>query len=347
MHVPMAIRRGCIGALVASLSFTAACASGGPASRSARTAASSPSSCAGRFTVAVHGSRLALPYCTNRSLRVRDTRVRRLVVVVHGTQRNAADYERFMLAAARAAHVSDALIVAPHFLDGSDHPARGVLRWTSDGWKQGDQSQTSPAVSSFAALDRLIGGIVASRRFPRLAEVVVAGHSAGGQFAERYAAANRLALRVPVRYVVANPSSYLYLSPERPVRGTTDSFAPPPAGDCRGYDDYKYGLRALNPYLTAVGAARIRAQFASRRVTYLLGANDTDPHDSSLDTACAAELQGAFRRQRGEAFFNYLGHLYGTRVYATQSERIVPGVAHDAAAMFASPDGRRVLFGGG
>ena len=83
----------------------------------------------------------------------------------------------------------------------------------SEGWKQGDGSKTSPPVSSFAALDRLIAGIVRSHRFPGLRHIVVAGHSAGGQFVERYAASTRLSVRVPVRYVVANPSSYLYLTP--------------------------------------------------------------------------------------------------------------------------------------
>jgi pimeloyl-ACP methyl ester carboxylesterase len=312
------VRRGCLGALLVTLCLPAC-------------GTQAATSCAGRFAVAAH---LALPYCTNRPLRTRDTGVRRLVIVVHGTQRNASDYERFMLAAARAAHVRDALVVAPRFSG-----------WSSEGWKQGDGSRSSPSVSSFAALDRPVAGIVRSHRFPGLRQVVVAGHSAGGQFVERYAASTRLSLRVPVRYVVANPSSYLYLTPERPVRGSTHRFAVPRARGCRGYDDYKYGLRALNPYLAAVGAARVKAQFATRRVTYLLGGRDTDPHDSSLDTSCAGELQGAFRLQRGEAFFNYLGHVYGPRVYATQAERIVPGVAHDAAAMFRSPVGRRVLFG--
>src|SRR3954447_25442061 len=143
MHV---VRRGCLAALLVSLCLPAC---GTEAS----------ASCAGRFRVAAH---LALAYCTNRALDARATGVRRLVIVVHGTQRNAADYERFMLAAARAAHVRDALVVAPRFRD-----------WSSEGWKQGDGSRTSPRVSSFAALDALIAGIVRSHRFPGLRQIVV------------------------------------------------------------------------------------------------------------------------------------------------------------------------------
>src|SRR3954468_6466454 len=138
MHVSGAVRRGCFAALLVGVT---GCAGAADTSSHTPAAASASASCAGRVTV----RSLKLPYCTNRPLRTRDTGVRRLVIVVHGTQRNASDYERFMLAAARAARVRDALVVAPHFLDGSDHPGRGVLHWSSEGWKQGDQSQTSPS----------------------------------------------------------------------------------------------------------------------------------------------------------------------------------------------------------
>src|SRR3954454_5901774 len=110
MHV--AIRRSCLAGLAASVLCAAGCASERRGSSDA-VRASASASCAGTFAIA----HLALPYCTNRSLRSRDARVRRLVIVVHGTQRNASDYQRFMVDAARAARVRDALIVAPHFLD--------------------------------------------------------------------------------------------------------------------------------------------------------------------------------------------------------------------------------------
>ena len=49
------------------------------------------------------------------------------------------------------------------------------------------------------------------------------GHSAGGQVAHRYAAASRAEENfgaVSFRYVVANPSTYLYLRAEREVDST-------------------------------------------------------------------------------------------------------------------------------
>lgn len=60
--------------------------------------------------------------------------------------------------------------------------------------------------------------------FPHLASIVVAGHSAGGQFVTRYQMANQVdgTLGVPVTYVVANPSAYPYLDNERPVAASAD-----------------------------------------------------------------------------------------------------------------------------
>jgi len=49
-------------------------------------------------------------------------------------------------------------------------------------------------------------------RFLNLRSIVLAGHSGEGQFMQRYAAVNQMEqkLGVSIRYVVANPSSYLY-----------------------------------------------------------------------------------------------------------------------------------------
>src|SRR2546421_125076 len=54
--------------------------------------------------------------------------------------------------------------------------------------------------------------------FPGMRAIVVAGHSAGGQFVARYQMSNRVhdSLGVPITYVVANPSSYAWPDATRP-----------------------------------------------------------------------------------------------------------------------------------
>ena len=80
-------------------------------------------------------------------------------------------------------------------------------------------------------MDRLLAALDDKARFPALKEIVVAGHSAGGQYVQP-------TLSALVRYLVANPSSYLYLEPWRPVNGN-------PAELCPGFNKYKYGLDEL------------------------------------------------------------------------------------------------------
>ena len=99
-------------------------------------------------------------------------------------------------------------------------------------------------VTAFGALDALLTRFADAQAFPALKAVVVAGHSAGGQLSQRYAAVARAdaalkARGVAVRIVVANPSSYLWFGAERPY--------PPAPGACPDYDRWKYGIRGAPP----------------------------------------------------------------------------------------------------
>jgi hypothetical protein len=114
--------------------------------------------------------------------------------------------------------------------------------------------------------------------FPNLIDVVLAGHPAGGQFVQRYAAANPE--RFPTRYIVANPSSYLYMDKQRWTGGSLDQFTVPTILEqsrCPTYNRYRYGLEGLNIYMQVVGESKIRSQYAERRVIYMLGEDDNDP----------------------------------------------------------------------
>ena len=171
---------------------------------------------------------------------------------------------------------------------------------------------------------------------------MVAGHSAGGQYVHRYAAGNQTEQSIggiAVRYIVANPSSYLYLGAERAVPGALDSFRVPDAGSCPGYNEWHYGLENLNQYMSAVPIEDIRSQLVARDVVYLLG--DADSLSSNLDRSCAAMLQGAYRYVRGLTLFNYMETYYpGHRHLA----KVVHGVGHSSRSMFVSDEGRAELF---
>ncbi|MBB4680642.1 alpha/beta fold hydrolase [Crossiella cryophila] len=264
------------------------------------------------------------------------TEARGAVVVVHGTGRNAQGYFDGMVKAAGTL-IERTAIIAPHFQTADDNPPQQDARWTNSGtgsWKDGGNAVRPTGLSSFTAVDHILRTLADKSRFPNLTKVTVAGHSAGGQFVQRYAAGSPAPAELTgleITYVTANPSSYLYLNSQRPALGS-----------CPGYDNYKYGLKQRNPYMSRPSADQIRARYSSRRVTYLLGERDT-LRDSSLDTECPAEAQGRNRFERGNAYFDSV-----TGQFPGLPHRLVtvPGIGHDGTAMFGSSQGRSAVFNG-
>ena len=117
------------------------------------------------------------------------------------------------------------------------------------GWEGGDPALAPAPASSFDALDAILARLADQRLFPNLKQVVVAGHSGGGQVVQRYAIAGKgeVALTkngIGVRYVIANPSSYAYFTAERPE--------PSIAASCPRYNNWKYGMEQRPPYLAAL-----------------------------------------------------------------------------------------------
>lgn len=73
-------------------------------------------------------------------------------------------------------------------------------------------------IVSFAAIDQVVTRLLSKRRYPNLQKITFLGHGGGGQFLHRYAVANTVdpAPGVHFKYVVANPSTLLFLNDERP-----------------------------------------------------------------------------------------------------------------------------------
>jgi hypothetical protein len=176
--------------------------------------------------------------------------------------------------------------------------------------------------------------------------IVLAGHSAGAQIVQRYAAVARgdTALAqagIALRFVVANPSSYLYFSADRPR--PAGGFAPfDGAADCPGFDRWKYGLAQAPAYVASQDPAAIERRYAEREVVYLLGTADNNPNHPLLDRSCAGRAQGKSRYERGIAYFDYLQRRDGAALRHRLVE--VPGIGHNNRGMFTSPAGLSVLL---
>lgn len=315
------------------------------------------------FPVRAEGRAVRMPYYATGDLLARHPAVTRFVVMMNGTLRNADVYFASTVAAANAAGAGPehALIVAPQLLAVPDaealRPDADIPYWTPEGWKVGERTvHPEGGPSSYEILDAILSAARDRDRFPALRTVVVAGHSAGGQFVHRYIPFTRAHAPleregIAVRYVVSNPSSYLYFD-DRRLDGD-GALAPYPRERCADYNRYRYGLEQLTDYgaaaVSAFGGAdgALAREYGRRAVAYLLGEADSDPNSDSLDKSCGAMAQGATRLERGQRYFRYIQALLGPAVLATHSLHIVPGVGHDHRAMFMSPAGLALLFGDG
>lgn len=241
-----------------------------------------------------------------------------LVVVVHGALRDSDRYLAHAQDASRRAG-SDALIVAPQFLSVADPVPEGTLYWDVEGWKGGYSALGPAAVSSFTAMDSLLDQFAA-------AEVVIFGNSAGGQFVNRYAAVGHgpdvLARRgVRVRFIIANPSTYLYFGQDRPY----------PVPDGTGVNRWRYGFDDAPAYVHT-GPRQSLHRYLGRDVTIVLGAQDTDRAARLLEVSPAAMAQGTNRFERGIRYDQHVrGHAREAGLTAGHNLIQLAGAGHAAS----------------
>ncbi|MDD1141040.1 lysophospholipase [Pseudomonas sp. TNT2022 ID233] len=271
-------------------------------------------------------------------------KIERVLIVIHGRLRNAETYRKSgEVAAELAGQTANTLVIAPQFLNESDVslyslPA-SVLRWQGNDWMGGGLSTGPNPLSSYAALDEIVGRLSDRKQFPDVKLIVIFGHSGGAQVVQRYAllAQEQPALKtegIRLRYVVANPSSYAYFNEQRPVAFDH--------AKCPGFNRWKYGLVDPPIYSGGQTPAQLEGRYVKREVIYLLGQQDTDPQHPALDKSCAAKAQGAYRLERGKLFFGYLLRRHPEGVNQRLVE--VPGVGHNGDGMLTSPEGQKALF---
>ncbi len=302
-----------------------------------------------------------LPVASNRELEADNGDVTRAIIVIHDIQRGSAEGIATLMTLSGASS-GEALILAPQFPLGVDiarfapylpEQGRNVARWSVEqGWQNGGDSflpSSKIGVSSFSAVDLLLLFLSDRRRFPVLEQVVVVGHGMGADFVQRYAAVGQApeVLKkegVTIRFLVANPSSYLYFTANRPSeRGPT--FAIPKETGCAEINDFPYGLNNLNAYTRRTGPHEIRMRYPERNVVYLVGGRIVT--DNFLDRGCAAAAQGQDRATRGKNYARYLTQTFGDALGGRHVFATIPNAGYDPVAVLGSFCGMEVLFGSG
>ena len=320
------------------------------------------------------------------SLDERNPQITRAFIVIHGTNRDADNYYRTALAAAfLGGALDDTVVISPRIASSErgcmDKLAPNEVSYacSGDSWRAGGPTAGNAKLTSFDFVDEILRKLARKEMFPNLKHIVVAGHSAGGQFVNRYEMANQVheKLGVPVTYVVADPSSYAYLDNTRPTsaawpvsagapgyvpappaapagaagrsgRGTADGRAnTPPSifrmpGDgrnCTTYDQWPYGIEHRGGYSARLTDDELKKQLASRPTTYMLGELDILPL-GGFDGSCSAMAQGPTRLARGIAFGKYVNEKFG----AHHETKVIPLCGHNARCIFTSEPALPILF---
>lgn len=246
--------------------------------------------------------------------------------------------------------------MAPYFPNGDDKnygypwinglkPGQGsitnCLVWSGSQWSAGGINQypyKNSVTSSYTALDQIVQYFDNTTMFPNMNQIVVAGHSLGGQTVQRYAAiGNQLGTHSPVSYWVANPNSYVWMNTTRPLDTSS----------CPIYDNYREGFTNFTGYpmnyglsLVASGRTNVLLNFNSKAINYARGTLDLGDDSST----CAPETTGANRNER---FFNFI------KAFPVSCPNPAGGncdtvdfiaAGHDGGAMMASAAGIARLF---
>lgn len=233
-----------------------------------------------------------------------------LLIVCHGVQRNAEDYRNFAITLAERFGV---LVVAPLF----DKERFPMARYQRGGLVGADGAVQPPERWTYASIPRMVARVRELEGKPDLPYYLI-GHSAGGQFLVRMAA---FLPGEAERIIAANTGSHLF-----PTREA----------------DFGYGFGGLPPELSGDDVIR---RYLAARLTLYQGTGDVIA-DPSMDASPPAMLQGPNRLARGRAAFAAAQALAKEKGWVCNWRLVeTPGIAHEAAFMFAAKEAGDAIFG--
>lgn len=312
-----------------------------------------------RFPIEVDSVKSLLPYESSHDLSSKNHSIARLIYSIHSASYSAKSY--FNRATALVdkvpAQKNKTLIIAPHILPKRiiDNPQQSnILYWEFPafwGTSRGMFNDKRVTISSYEVTDRFLEYVVTSGNFPNIKTIIILGHSGGGQMVNRYAASGLFEsntakpMAIEVRYIVMAPSSYVYFDKKRVAKGTLSKFAVPDNAPKR-YNSWGYGLEELFIFHKKfkITPQAIIDNFPSKKILYLVGSEDKNEDDASLDKKLPAILQGKHRLERGKIYYNYLVNFFGKEVKQTQHFRVINGAGHSGRSLMLSPQAIKFTF---
>lgn len=259
-------------------------------------------------------------------------------ILVHGHPHDVKQIIRVEKNLSRLLAFKNTLFIAPFFDVDTKNAARCTnkdtpesvdtnAKWNCRSWMSGGLAEQGD-VSAFQAMDHLISHLLT--QWPSLTQVTLAGFSAGAQFTQHYIGFAQLPANIDIRYIVSDPGSWLYFSPDR--INTSDISA-----QCSSVNVWKYGMDLLPSHLKEQQSTAL-TQYKRARITYLVGENDQlgakHSFTKTLDKSCAANAQGVDRYERAIRYAEYDKKM----INPTEPHLlyVVPKCSHEVQCVFES-----------
>jgi hypothetical protein len=281
-----------------------------------------------------------LPYYRSRTLSECGNRESALIIQ-HGAGRDAVKYFEFAEDAVYS--LKKTIVIAPHMLfskdrkTDSDHKDDTIIirrQWQAGTNVRYPKTENTKKMSTFEIYDSLI--ISLAKKCKNLKTITLAGHSAGGQYLQRYAAGYGARLvkgstdskfwksfqeKTPVNFIIGNPGSFMFMSKWRPNSITKCK---------KSYNEYKYGLSGVkaNAWLGKFSEKALQEGYKEVHVAWIQGDEDTK-RQGPLDMTCEADTQGKNRLERGKNFYKNLKEM-GIRNHVQVIEK---GYGHTSSVL--------------
>lgn len=284
--------------------------------------------------IAKHNDTEAIaPFYTLKSYHAK--KIERAVIVLPGQWRNAWQYINLMGNALNVAlkypelnvKEDSVLLISPMFFNQVDRSSGSVqdneISYKDALWSAAGSIREPHGfrhLTSFDVLDSMVDMVMDKRKFPNLKDVVIAGHSMGGQMALHYAAGKKpMPYDDQIRYWVGDPGAYTYMSSKRPFS----------TKNCENYDEWPYSVTnvsSLPRYLkghAGPNGSNLVKLFRRRKIHFAIAEND---NGGGVQT-CQADTQGPNRIARGSEWIIAQGN--SSQGWPSQhTVDYMPGISH-------------------
>lgn len=308
-----------------------------------------------RYKFKINKVQAQIPYATNLNINTYNPNITRLVLAIHSSSYNPDTYLNNTLELFKKfPDMKDKiLIISPAFFHENRTSIQDIVTWSvSPFWGSSSALYKDKNInlSAYEIVDNILTRIITSDNFPNLKDVIILGHSAGGQMVNRYAASNNIETRIALhydinmKYLVMAPSSYIYFNEKRVVNSSLNKFKKPKVKNSK-YNVWGYGLDKLYGYHKRhkITARYIKEQYSKRKVLYLVGEHD-EKRDKSLGVSKGAMMQGKNRKERAIAYYTHLKKYFGSSITQIQKMEIIKGAGHWGKALMSSKEGTKFIL---